>query len=318
MDLSVVIVTYNSRATIENCLIALQAGLNGLSYEIRLVDNFSHDGTVELIAEKFPGVLLIANRHNHGFGAGCNQAIRQCAGRNILLLNPDTVVQTAAIPALVHFLDDQAEAGLAGCAQLDESGRDALACYPELSLATIFWSHLQLNKLFPYTVQGIYRQAAEDRRHPPFEVSWVTGSCLMFKRAVYHDIGPLDENIFLFAEETDFCRRARLKGWQVWFLPGVVVTHLGGKSTEQLPYARLSNYYISKLYFFSKHYSKYKLYLLKGLFVIDLTLRFSIRKLQAATFRGSASKQSGMYIQILKQVVKYKPELHHTLIIKNF
>ncbi len=303
MDLSVVIVTYKSRSMIEECLKSLLANLGDLAAEVWLVDNNSNDDTPQVIEQSFPTVNLLENPVNSGFAGGCNLAIRRCSGRHILLLNPDTITQPGTLPALVKFLDNNKLAGIAGCAHYTETDAFTLSCYPDLSLATIFWSHLQLNKIFPDIVQGVYRKKAQNKQEPPFQVSWVAGSCLMFKRELVQEVGLLDDNIFLFAEEPDYCLRARQKGWQTWFLPGFSVIHYEGKSTNQVPFIRLSNYYISKLYFFRKHYGPIQLLLLKLIFTLDLNARFMIRLLQTISDNTKAKRRLIFYPKILYKVL---------------
>lgn len=306
MDLSVVIVTYKSRSTIEECLRSLLANLGDLEAEIWLVDNNSNDDTPQLVEQVFPAVHLLKNPVNSGFAGGCNLAIKRCSGRHILLLNPDTLTQPGTLQALVGFLDENRQAGIAGCVHYTETGVFALSCYPDLTLATIFWSHLQLNKVFPNMVQGVFRKKAQNPQQPPFQVSWVAGSCFMFKQALVQAVGLLDDNIFLFAEEPDYCLRASREGWQTWFLPGDSVVHYEGKSTRQVPFIRLSNYYLSKLYFFSKHYSLLKLLLLKSLFSVDLVCRSLIRGIQAFSGNIRASQSRNFYGLILRAVWSYK------------
>jgi GT2 family glycosyltransferase len=310
MDLSVVIVTYKSRSTIEECLRSLLANLGGLETEVWLVDNNSNDDTPRLVAQAFPAVNLMENPTNSGFAGGCNLAIKRCAGRHILLLNPDTLTQPETLPALVKFLDEHSLAGIAGCVHYTENGAFALSCYPDLSLATIFWSHLQLNKIFPNIVQGVYRKKAQNKQGLPFQVSWVAGSCFMFKRELVQEIGLLDDNIFLFAEEPDYCLRARRKGWQTWFLPGCSVIHYEGKSTNQVPFIRLSNYYICKLYFFNKFYSASQFYLLKLVFTFDLLARSSVRAVQHIRPGKISRRPIKFYLKILGLVWKYTRKKH--------
>ena len=306
MDLSVVIVTYKSRATIQECLESLFANLGGLAAEVWLVDNNSGDDVPELVEQDFPAVRLLRNPANSGFAGGCNLALPRCQGRYILLLNPDTITQPGALPALVAFLDRHPQAGIAGCAHYTETGQFALSCYPDLTLATIFWSHFGLNKIFPNAVQGIFRKQAQATHHPPFEVSWVTGSCFMFRRSLFSEVGLLDERIFLFTEEPDYCLRARQKSWQTWFLPGARVVHYEGKSTRQVPFIRLSNYYLSKLYFFAKHYPAWQLLLLRVLFSLDLFDRSVVRGLQTLFGNRSARQILKFYGRIFRLVWTYK------------
>ncbi len=310
MDLSVIIVSYKSRSTIEDCLKSLLANLGDLAAEVWLVDNNSNDDTPGLVEQLFPSVQVLINPTNSGFAGVCNLAIFRCKGRHILLLNPDTITQPGTLPALVAFLDEHPQAGIAGCAHYTETGAFALSCYPDLTLSTIFWSHLQLNKIFPNRIQGVFRKKAQNRQQSPFQVSWVAGSCLIFKQELVQEIGLLDDNIFLFAEEPDYCLRAKRKGWQTWFLPGYNVIHYEGKSTQQVPFIRLSNYYICKLYFFHKHYSKGLLYMLKLVFTLDLLGRTSIRSIQQIYSKTSKPWKPSYYLEILRLVWRYNWERH--------
>ncbi len=305
-DLAAVVVTFNSAGTIATCLDALQGALKGWpGAEIVVVDNASTDTTVEEVA-RYPDVRLI-RQDNRGFSAGCNAGIQASRASLIALVNPDAFVRPDTLAAMAEFLRSRPEAGIAGCAHVDLEGRFYLSCHPPMSVATIAWTHLQANRFFPGRVHGRYLARARNPASPPFEVGWVIGSCLMIKREVLAAIGPLDEGYFLYAEEADVCRRAREAGWKVWFLPGVQVVHGGGVSTREVPFVRLSNYYVSKLRYTAKFDGPTRVRVLKAIFYFDLSLRVSVRAIQAMTGNAHARQRLDIYRHILRKVRAFQP-----------
>ncbi len=279
-DLSIIIVTYNTGDFITDCLRSLPSTLSVPEHaEIIVIDNASHDGTPERVAETFPHVYLIRNAENRGFAAANNQGLALATGRYIVLLNPDVVVQPDALSLMADFLDQHPEAGIAGPRMLTGDGKVALTAYPPYSVGMILWQYLGLDRVFPYAIFGRYRRQCEQAVQP-FPVGWVQGSCFMLRREVYEQIGGLDKGLFLFAEEPDYCERARQAGWRTYYVPAAVVTHYESSSVSRFHEDRVRHYHLSPLHYFRKRGKEGAVLALKVGFSLELLAKIGVRLVQ--------------------------------------
>ncbi|MBU2227195.1 MAG: glycosyltransferase family 2 protein, partial [Proteobacteria bacterium] len=198
MDLSIIIVNWNTRDLLRDCLESIEATARDLYHEIIVVDNASTDGSVEMLRERFPRVKVIENPENRGFGAANNQAMRIMAGRYALLLNSDTRLTENAVQKLFSFLESRPDAAMA-CGQLlnaDGSRQDSVAAFP--SLLTLLTNTPLLEVLFPR------RFPSKRRDYPgPIEVDSAIGACMMVRKSAIDEVGMFDERYFFFFEETD-------------------------------------------------------------------------------------------------------------------
>lgn len=248
-DVSVVVVSFNTRGVLESCLRALLSS-EGVQLEVFVVDNASMDGSAEMVEQRFPAVTLVRSPENRGFAAANNLAIPRARGRYILLLNPDTVVQAGTVATLAGFLDLHPDVGITGPRVLNADG-SLQSCgywYPTLL------GEIRLSK----NVNRILRLVlGENRPDPdptrPTKVDWVDGCCLMIRRRVVEQIGLLDEQYFLYAEELDWCRSARKGGWEIMTCPAAQMTHLRGTSTEHVKDAALAGLVETRLRYYRKH-----------------------------------------------------------------
>jgi GT2 family glycosyltransferase len=248
-DVSVVIVSYNTSALLAACLRAVERS-TGVHLEIWVVDNDSRDGSAEMVSREFPHVRLVRNRQNVGFAAANNLAIRQAHGRHLLLLNPDTIVGPETVATLARFLDDRPDVGITGPRVLNEDG-SLQSCgywYPTLL------REIRLSRNANRVVRRLLgpEKPDPDPTHAT-QVDWVDGCCLMIRRAVIERIGLLDEQYFLYAEELDWCRSARRAGWQVATCPAAEMTHLQGRSSDQVKSSALALLMETRLRFYRKH-----------------------------------------------------------------
>jgi N-acetylglucosaminyl-diphospho-decaprenol L-rhamnosyltransferase len=247
-DVSVVIVSFNTRALLDACLSTVLASI-GVRLEVFVVDNASHDGSPEHVAATFPDVCLIRNPRNRGFAAANNVAIPQASGRYVLLLNPDTLVDTDTIARLAGLLDARAEVGITGPKVLNRDG--------SLQSCGYWFPRLREEILLSRNVRKLARGLLGDPRTPPdpqrsSEVEWVDGCCLMIRRAVIDGIGLLDEQYFLYAEELDWCRSARDAGWRIATCPTATMVHLQGQSSQQVKAAALALLVETRLRYYRK------------------------------------------------------------------
>lgn len=239
--LSIVIVSFNARTDLVNCLLSLKKNPPSMPHEIIVVDNASSDDSVAS-AQRIPGVRVIEMGRNAGFSAANNAGIRQSRGDLLLLLNSDTLVPPGAIDRLVDRLKATAEAGIAGPRLVDAEG------HPELSFGRMIspWNEFRQKQR---SAEWTARETAREQF-----VDWVSGACLLVSRADAERAGLLDERFFLYTEDVDFCHSVRKLGRKVLFTPAAEVTHLRGRSRAAQPAASNAAYRASQLAFYRKHH----------------------------------------------------------------
>lgn len=254
MDLSVVLVSYNTRELLEQALRTVLDAAAGLRAEIFVVDNASRDHSAELVEEKFPQVRLIRSPRNVGFAAGNNLAFRQVQGRYILLLNTDTIVRRDTLRCLVEFLDAHPEAGAAGCKILNPDGTLQLACrrgFPTPMAA--FCKVSGLSRLFPRSRRfAAYNLTYLDPEQVN-EVDALSGSCMMVRKQAVDQVGLLDEDYFMYGEDLDWCFRMRQAGWKIYYVPHTAIVHFKGESGRAEQMRVLYRFYEAMSIFVRKH-----------------------------------------------------------------
>ena len=227
-EISVIIVSYNTRQMTLDCLHALYASLEGLNAEVWVVDNASADGSADAIRAEFPEAHVIDNPINAGFGAANNLALKQATGEFLLLLNTDAFAAPGAVAALVEYLKAHPKAGIAGPRLLNADGSLQRSCYRYPSPVRAWLENTGLSGLLArHPVFGDYSAWAHDKEQA---VEWVIGACLLVRREAYEQAGGFDEAFFMYQEETDWQKRVQNCGWEIAFTPSAVVTHLGGAS----------------------------------------------------------------------------------------
>lgn len=250
MKLSIIIVSWNTRQILQECLQSVYDHPPRVGYEVWVVDNASADGSAQMVREAFPQVNLVENTKNVGFAGGNNQALPLCQGQYVLLLNPDTVVRPEALQALVDFLDTHPEAGAAGSMLLNPDETLQTSTYPAPTISRELWRLLHLDRLRPY---GVYHMARWDTDQPR-EVDVVQGASLLVRRQILDSIGLFDTAYFMYSEEVDLCHRIQEAGWQLYWVPESKVLHYGGQSTRQIATKMFLQLYHAKLLYFRKHY----------------------------------------------------------------
>lgn len=250
--LTIVIVTYNSRAHLAACLGALSNHPPAASHEIVIVDNASPDGTAAFVRERWPGVRLIESGANLGFARANNLAIRATSSELVLLLNPDTIVRPAAIDRLIAVLDASPEVAVVGPRILDAEGRAELSFGPMIGpLAELRQKALVRAQARQWPVLSAYVERLTRRAGFP---DWVSGACLLIRRADLETAGLLDERFFLYTEDVDLCAAVRARARRVRFSPDAEVEHARGASRATAPAATEAAYRRSQLAFYEKHH----------------------------------------------------------------
>ena len=257
LDLSIVIVNYNTRDLLRTCLQSIRESQGAPSMELFVVDNASTDGSADMVASEFPEAKLIVCETNRGYAYANNVALRQCRGEYLLLLNPDTVLPPSALRDMVAFMDAHPEAGIAGPKLVRENGSLDLACRrsfpsPEVS----FYRMLGLSKLFPGSRRFARYNLTYLDPDQPAEVDSVVGAFMMVRRKAAEQVGFLDESFFMYGEDLDWAYRIKARGWKVLYNPAVVVLHVKGASSRRHPWKTIIEFYRAMHIFYSKHYAK--------------------------------------------------------------
>jgi GT2 family glycosyltransferase len=289
IDISIVLVSWNTRDLLLACLDALPDAIGVLRADVWVVDNGSVDGSVAAVCAWRPveaglPVYIIANERNAGFAAANNQAIVASAGRYVLLLNSDTVARPGSIERLVRFADERPGAGLVGAMLLNPDGsyQGSFADFPSLRSELLSASGLG-ERLFGRWYPNYGPGQAQAAR----QVDYIQGACMLARRAAVEQVGLLDEEYFMYNEEIDWCLRMRCAGWETWYLPGARIVHYGGQSTKQVRHAMVQALYRSKVRFFRKHYGPLPAAILRAGFVAVLRAKWLALMLLAAARHGA-------------------------------
>jgi len=273
----VVIVSYNGKNILKNCLQSVFEQTDGIDFEVIVSDNGSVDGSLGLVKELFPSVKLFENGENLGFAKANNLALPHCNGRYILLLNPDTVLQSNAIRTMVGFMDNHPDTGACGPKLLNSDGGLQFSARNFPSIPNQIAESLFLHKLFP-AVMGfgelIMKPSFYQTTHT---VDWVTGAALMIRRQALNDVGMLDERYFMYSEEKDWCFNARKKGWRIALVSEAEIMHIHGDSgTNPKLFSMMIK---SKQLFYKKNYPPLKANALISVMRLNLALRAGLSRI---------------------------------------
>jgi GT2 family glycosyltransferase len=262
-DVSIIIVNWNGRQLLQECLDALRRVVTDLTFEIFVVDNASTDGSQGMIKQDFPEVKLIANSNNLGFAKANNQAIRVSQGRYVLLLNSDAFVHENTIDQIVAFMETHPEAGMAGCKLLNTDGTLQPSCTTFPTLFTELCIATGLDRLFPRNpLFGKYQMTYWDFNDIR-EVDSIRGAFMLVRASAIKEVGLLDESYFMYSEEVDWCYQFKKKGWKIYYYPFVETIHVWGGSVGQVQMKMLIQLYRSQIDFFRKNYGKLSAFFLK-------------------------------------------------------
>lgn len=250
-DLSIIIVSWNVKDFLAACLTSIQANTAALDYEVIVVDSASTDGSVEMLRSQFAWVKLLPQADNVGFTKGNNIGLKTAQGRYVLLLNPDTEVIGDALVQMVRYLDAHPDVGIVGPRTLNTDGSPQSTRRRFPTILTAMFDSTWLAPFAPRRILDAYyaRDVAETETA---DVDWVQGSALMTRRAIYEQVGGLDERYTMFSEELDWCKRIRSAGWRTIYLGTAKIVHHGGKSTDQVHALKHIYFQQSKIRYFAK------------------------------------------------------------------
>jgi hypothetical protein len=299
-DISVIIVSFNTCDYLRDCLQSLYDDPGSPTLEVFVVDNGSVDNSVTMVQTEFPNVKVIETGENLGFARANNIALRQMQGRTALLLNSDTVVRPGALRTMLDVLASHPMAGGVGPRLLNRDGSLQRSCYRFPSPARAFRDQLFVTAaLATHPKIGDFRRWSHDRERI---VDFVIGAALLVRREVIESIGLLDENFFMYAEETDWCYRMKRADYSIVFTPDAEVVHYGGGSGKSMPDQVFAEFYAGQRRFYRKHYGVAGAVALQVSLVLGALLRipiFSVIAIALPSKRNGASKVATLWKRIL-------------------
>ena len=244
MDLSVVIVTYNSQKFIADCLDSVRRAAKGIDHEIMVIDNNSGDKTKAILKRFLNSITLVENSENHGFAKAVNMGLQRSTGDFILLLNPDTVIQSESFYPVVDFLRRNPNIGICGCKLLNEDGSLQFSKGPFPTLFSTLYRIVLPRPMRKYDLRGY------DKPRP---CDWVTGALMLIRNGLVKEVGNLDETFFIYYEDVDYCLRAKKRGWEIYYHPEIIATHLRPHATSERHLSLEREIRKSRLHYFRKN-----------------------------------------------------------------
>jgi GT2 family glycosyltransferase len=268
LDMSIVLVCWNNKAYLDPCLKSLYEGGLKSSFDVVVVDNGSTDGSQQMLAEKYPEVILVQNEGNVGLGKASNQGIKATNGRHVLLLNNDTLVNGPALDVLVDYLDAHPEAGATAGKLLNPDGSFQSGYAPFSTLLEEFLIVTHIGEmLWPgYPSHGDSNEIKA--------AGWMSSACLLVRRTALDQVGLLDEGYFIYGDEADLQYRLNKAGWKVAFLPNSSIIHFGGRSMDR--WKRRKMVYRGKMMFYKNNYGFLSTLLLRLLFFVMSLLKLLV------------------------------------------
>lgn len=230
---SIILVSYKTRNLLKTCLDSVIGKTKGIRYEIIVVDNNSGDGSCEMVRQYFPDITLIESKVNLGFAGGNNLGFAAAKGDCVLLLNPDSVLTENVIETAVKTMFSDSITGILGGKILDMDGRENLAARRFPTVARLALMRTGISRMLHIEETIIGMDYKKEMLKSPSEVDWVSGAFLLIRREVLNELRKMDDRYFLYYEEVDFCRQAKLRGWKVMFSPDVFILHVGGASGKK-------------------------------------------------------------------------------------
>jgi len=281
MDLTIVIVNYNTCKLTCDAIRSVLESITSFRYEVIVVDNDSSDDSVETIFRNFPEVILIRNDQNVGFARANNQAIRIAQGRYILLLNSDTVIQPDTLQIMVSYMEQNPEVGASGCKVVLPDGSLDKACRrgfptPEAS----FYYLTGLSRLFPRNARLNQYQLTHLDPDESCPVDCLVGAFMMVRREVIQQVGLLDEDFFMYGEDVDWCYRIKQAGWVIYYYPRTSIMHYKGASSKRKPVKIVYEFHRAMYLFHKKHYRHQYSWLTNAVVYAGISLRLTLSLIQ--------------------------------------
>lgn len=301
VELSIVIVSWNVRELLRQCLNSIDGGRADLNLEVIVVDSASVDGTPDMVAAEFPWAVLLAQKENVGFPRGNNIGIRRARGDNIFLLNPDTIVKEDALRQMVAYMENNPGVGVLGprLSYPDGTIQSSKRRFP--TVLTAFFESTWLEPWSPSSlIEQYHVQDVPDDQIA--DVDWVVGAALMVRRAVTEQVGLMDEAYFMYSEELDWCRRIKDPGWRVVYFPHAEIVHYEGRSSEQAITERHINFQRAKLRYFRKYHGRLICLLLRAYLLLSYAIQLLLESAKGLVGHKRALRKQRVlsYWKVLK------------------
>lgn len=300
INVSVVIVNWNTKKLLENCLKSIVDKVGDIgkvedfTYEVIVVDNGSQDGSQKMVTTKFPKVRLLENKENLGFAKANNLGIQVAKGKYVLLLNSDTYMVENSLQKLVRRADETEDIGAVGPMLLNEdrSIQQSVGFFPHLT--KVFWWMSFIDDLPFGSFLKPYHVDHDSFYQKHHEVDWITGAAMLIPKRVFERVGVLDEKIFMYGEDVDWCYRAKAAGFKIFYSPTTRLVHIGRGSANKVSQNAILGEYMGLIYFYKKHKSAFSLQVLRSLLKIGAIGRIIVfnlvKKRETAQFYVEALK----------------------------
>lgn len=296
---TVVIISWNTRELLAQCIRSVRQTCDASDTAILVADNASVDGSPEMLEREFPDVRLLRNPDNLGFAAANNQAVATCDSPYVLLLNSDAQLTAGALQALLSTAEAQPRAAVVGASVYYPDGRfqASFAAFPSFGQELLMLSGLGRLLYGPW-----YPNQTADPQHAARRVDWVSGACMLVRRAAFTEVGGFDNRFFLYAEEVDLCYTLRQRAWETWYTPAARVLHVGSASSSGRALEREAQLYRSRVRFFSKHYGDGAAAALRALMLAVTAIKIPAHGLARALSGGKLGRPVLSLGQLARQL----------------
>ncbi|MFD1179385.1 glycosyltransferase family 2 protein [Paenibacillus puldeungensis] len=291
MDLSILIVSYNTCRLTLDCLQSVYDSRTVYTYEVIVVDNASSDDSVEVIARDYPQVTLVKNSTNTGFAKANNQAMAIAKGRYVLLLNSDTIVQPDTFQTMISYMDEHLDLGATGCKVILPDGSLDKACkrgFPTPSAS--FYYAFGFSKLFPDNPRFNQYQLGYLDPNDTYPVDCLVGAFMLVRQETIAQIGGLDETFFMYGEDIDWCYRIKQAGWGIQYYPETYIVHYKGASSRRKPFKIIYEFHRAMWVFHRKHFKKNYSWLTNTAVFCGIGLKFTLSLLKNRLLPSGAGR----------------------------
>ena len=312
MDVSVIIVNYNTKSLTVDCIRSVYASETHYSYEVIVVDNASSDGSVEEIRNSLPDVRIIDNKENVGFGRANNQAAEVAAGRYLYILNSDTKIEKDVIETVVMYGDTHGKAGVIGTRSVFPNGETQINFYrsPTFISEFVFFAFriIKSGKWFLFSLNKYKHYSLNE----PFDVDVISGCSMFVKRAVYDEIGLFNENFFMYYEDAEFCYRVNKTELKCIYLPTVLIKHfhLGSAKEERKQFKPLIDSFDSACIYFTCVKNRWYAYLFRASNLITWSIELLLMRICAVIVRNDKLAKKITMLKTLLNEVKFHLKVH--------
>ncbi|KZE68295.1 glycosyl transferase family 2 [Paenibacillus jamilae] len=277
MDVSILVVNYNTCRLTLDCLQSVYASKTQYRYEVIVIDNHSSDGSVEAIRAAYPEITLIANKDNTGFAKANNQGMAVASGRYVLLLNSDTLVQPDTLDTMIQFMDTHPKIGASGCKVILPDGSLDKACkrgFPTPSAS--FYYAFGWSKRYPDNPKYNQYQLGHLSPDDEYPVDVLVGAFMLVRKETIDQVGGLDETFFMYGEDIDWCYRIKQAGWGIYYYPRTYIIHIKGGSARRRPLKIIYEFHRAMWVFHRKHYKQQYSWITNMAVYAGITVKFGM------------------------------------------